>query len=225
MKLIKGILGCALAAGLTTFASVQAQAGTVIDGTLFSTVNLKLVVNYENTKGKVSKKTVTSKQVLKDLGYNSNVALAVANDFEEDSGIQFYVINTKSQTVIEFLTEEGTMSITNLNSVIETEKEGKNSIKETSVGTLGILFTTDSDTENDVETFDNFDVSGIYSATLTGKEAKNDTEKSTVSVKVSSLSGSGFFSEIPDQDDENAVVTGSATVKGSGNVDFEDIGF
>ena len=208
MKLIKGILGCALAAGLTTFAANQAQAGagTVIDGELYSIVNLKLVVNYEGDNGKISKKTVTSKQVLKDIGYSSNVALAIDSDYD------FYVINTKNKTILEYLTEEGAMTATNLTSIVYAEKETQNTYTETSLGTLGILF-NDDNADEDIN-YDYFYVTGSYSGSVKYNDQKNGNYKESTSVKVSGLAGKGYFEQI----DDDALVTGSATVKGSGTL-------
>src|SRR5258706_5512722 len=79
MKLITGILGCALAAGLMTFAADKAQAGVVIDNTVYATFNLKISTQYQDGN-KLKKASLTSKQFLKDIGFNGNVKLAVNTD-------------------------------------------------------------------------------------------------------------------------------------------------
>jgi hypothetical protein len=211
MKLIKGILGCALAAGLTTFVSTQAQAGTVIDGELWSTVNLKLLITYNSSDTKISKKTVTSKQVLKELGYNSSVVLAVE---EIDGNFIFGVINTKNKTVIQFLTDtedpsEGILTANPSGPVVSTTKEGKNSLTQTAGGTIEIIYDSEFD-ENEATIDDSFDIEGVYAAQL-----KETSKNTSTNVKISGLSGTGFFGEI----DDDAVVTGSATVKGNGQVE------
>jgi hypothetical protein len=213
MKLIKGILGCALAAGLTTFAANQAQAGTVIsvNGTniLFSTVNLKLVVSFENDKGKISKKTVTSKQVLKDIGFNSNVALAIDGKFNA------YVINTKSKTILENLTAAEILTINPEEPTLETSKEGKNgAFTENVSGIIDI----DLDVDNEIA-FDEFESTGVYNATAKVSSFKKDSDLQNLntSAQVSALSGTGVFDDSA-VDDDDVVITGGASVKGSGSV-------
>jgi len=46
MKITTGILGCALVAGLMTFASDKAQASVVIDNVVYASFNLKLATQY-----------------------------------------------------------------------------------------------------------------------------------------------------------------------------------
>jgi hypothetical protein len=201
MKLIKGILGCALAAGLTTFASTQAQAA-VINNQLYVPFNLKLQVTYQNGD-KISKKSITSKTVLSEAGFSGKVTLAAGpgtiNDFD------VYVIKNagKNSTVLADLSTNDVFDV-----VTDEFASSEKGNTETSSGTVDVSF--DSNFQDDF-----FEASGIYSAKQTDGKVNNNgqaTEKQQFNVM--SLSGSGFFIEV----DTDATVTGSASGSSSGKI-------
>ena len=64
----KIIVNSVLAAGLLAFAPNQSQAGSTIDQSMVSPLQVKLVGQYVNNKNKIVKVTITSKDILFDLG-------------------------------------------------------------------------------------------------------------------------------------------------------------
>src|ERR1700722_18520694 len=100
MKLIKGILGCALAAGLTTLVTSQAQASghVVIGDELYSPLNIKLVVSANDPDtGKIKQHSVNSKDALKDLGFTAKgemFAIQIG-----DGGIGDVFVITKTEVI------------------------------------------------------------------------------------------------------------------------------
>ncbi|MEI6196044.1 MAG: hypothetical protein WCS42_17120 [Verrucomicrobiota bacterium] len=213
MKMTTGILGCALVAGLMTFAPSQSQAGNVdANGNLYAPLNLKLVINQYNSNGKIVKKTVTSKQVLKDLGYNSDVVLAViATDYYGYYG-DVVVINKKSGAIIEDLTYDGAMGL-DAQQYLSQSKSGSNgSGSYESTGTVAVWL--DTMNSNNWNYDDYFSISGAYSAKANyGKFDKNGDQTIKVNGKANSLSGTGYFEQA---NVGTTVVTGSASINGSG---------
>ena len=207
MKLIKGILGCALAAGLTTFVSTQAQAA-VIGNELYVPFNLKLVATYNND-GKISKKTITSKTVLSDAGFSGKVTLAAGpSHTENDFDVYVILNNGKSSSVLADLSTNNVLDA-ETDQIVSNEKGDT----ETSGGTITVVY--DSNFQDD-----SFTTFGIYSAKQSEGKVNNNgqfTEKQQF--KVTSLSGSGFFEEL--DVDADAVLTGSATGSSSGKIQEE----
>jgi len=208
-----GILGCALVAGLMAFAPSQSQASNIdANGNLYAPLKLKLVINQYSSKGKIVKKTVTAKQVLKDLGYNSNVVLAViATDYLGYYG-DIVVINKKNGAIIEDLTANGTMSLDAQQYLSSNKNGNKGQFSEDSTGTVAIaLDTTNSE---GWQYDDTFNISGAYTGLIkVGKSDKNGDQSVKVDGKANTLSGTGYFEQA---NVGTTVVTGSATIKGSG---------
>lgn len=205
MKMTTGILGCALVAGLMTFAPSQSQAGVVgTDGVLYSPLSLKLTINKVNSNDKITKETVTSKEVLKDLGYSSDVVLAVAPN--ED----IVVINKKSGAIINNLSSNEVMWL-NTDEFISTSKDKGNNggYEDKFSGLVDIHLYFDGDT------FDRFDISGSYSGSEKGSSIKNGQQNINTKSDSKNLSGDGYFSEIYEG---STVVTGSASIKGNGKI-------
>jgi hypothetical protein len=229
MKLIKGILGCALAAGLTTFAANQAQAGVVVDNGLYSTLQVKLVVSYKDpSTGKFKKASVTNKQILADLEpstKNISLVAATAGDFDGDFG-DVFIYSSKTKTLGDDLTEDSVFTI-DANELIFNETENKNSETETSAGTVSINFYDDPQFPGEVFSADAsqgasdnwFEITGVYNATEKFTDAKNG-ENISAKTQATSLSGTGQFTP------NSAVgktaptpVTGSASTTGSGIIE------
>ena len=78
MKLHKIISGCALALGLAAFAAGNTQAGVVIGNTLFTPINVKGFVAYNDAKtGKIQRATISTKSFLKMFGFPKGDQLAM----------------------------------------------------------------------------------------------------------------------------------------------------
>ena len=213
MKTINGILGCALVAGLMTFAPSQSQAGVVgDDGVLYSPISLKLTISKLNNNDKISTQTVTSKEVLKELGYNSDVVLAISLDTGD-----IVIINKKGGSVIRDLTDEGVMSVDINEFLNDFKSSDKGSSTYNSSGLVDITFNNSPAVSLAVATSsDSFDVSGAYTGTIkTSNISKDGDQNVSTKAQAKALSGQGNFSELYPDD---TVVTGSATVKGSGKI-------
>ena len=210
MKLTQGILGCALAAGLMTFAAGKAQA-VVINNVNYIPFNLKLKASFENGD-KIKKHSFTSKDALKDAGFNGKVTLALgptASTNEDAGPFDVYVIqnNGKNSTVMADLTTSGVMTVSPEGVAFSDKGNTHNE-----AGTVSVSY----DSENAVlpTSDDFFDLDGLY----TFKHTDNNNGKVNSNFKATSLSGSGFFEEIPVEEDPNATLEGSASGSGGGKI-------
>jgi hypothetical protein len=201
MKITKIILGCALATGLMTFAADKTQAA-VINNALYVPFNLKLKISYQNGD-KIKTASVSSKTVLADAGYSGKVTLAVGpsltvNDFD------IYVIqnNGKNSSVIADLSTNGVFVVSTTEFASVTK-----GTKTTSSGTVDISYA--SNFQDDF-----FDASGVYTASETDGKVNKGQFSEKQQFTVTSLSGSGFFTEL----DADASLTGSASGSASGNI-------
>jgi hypothetical protein len=217
MKLIKGILGCALAAGLTTFAVNQAQA-IIIDGELFSTLNVKLTVGVNDSKtGKITKHSLASKDALKALDFTAKgemLAIQVGNDV--DFGDVFVITKT---SIVENLTADGNFTVTN-DELITHNTENNNDTAETesTAGTLGLSFFStpefvdgvlnqaDSEEASDVW----FVGSGVYAYGEKDAFGNKDSESNKLQA---TFTGEGHDSA---ESEDDLPVTGTLTASGSG---------
>ena len=204
MKMINGVLGCALVAGLMTFAAEKAQAGVLIGGSLYCPMKLKMIVQYESG-GKIKKLTVTAKEALKELGYNSQVRLAEEYSFPWD----IYVINKNS--LVRNLTNPGgeTPPILRVNYYDSITTDTKNGgYKE--AGLVAVDFLSDR------SPYDQFSLSGVYS--YDKKEGKTDKKgfyKASERFKATALSG---WANFPDLNVSDLPATGSTSYPGSGKL-------
>jgi len=199
MKITTGILGCALVAGLMTFASGKAQAkDLVISNEVYAPFNLKLSTEYVSG-GKLKKASITSKQFLKDNNYNDKVTLAV-----NTTTFEVWVINKDS--LISNLTSNDTLSIAF--SAVQTAQPNANKDSFKEAGIFEVFSDNGPDT---------FDISGVYSDSFSyGKVDKNNEQSYKESLKAKNLSGSG---SIPALDPVNDVpVSGSADYKASAKI-------
>lgn len=205
MKSTTGILGCALAAGLVTFAADNAQAGVVINNTVYAPAKLKLTAQYPDGN-KLKKMSITAKDVLKDQGYNSNVQLA-ANSYTGD----IWVIN--KDTLMENLSYEGILYVSTDYDVA--------TVKGNTTKYTGIAYVTynqggNTPTLAQFVASNYFEISGLYSASVNDGKVNNKGDyKFKGSFSSKDLSGYGYFTDL---NSGEVPVTGSASAKGSGKL-------
>jgi len=195
MKL-NSILGCALVTGLMAFASNNAQAkDLVIGNVVYAPFNLKLTATTPDGK-KLKKTSLTSKQFLSDIGFNSNVILAVNTVTRE-----VWVVN--GDTLVTNLTTSGALAI-GLSFVVEVQpNESKQSYDQ-----AGIFSVSSS-------SVDHFYVSGTYTRKYSRTDTKNGEFTYSDDLKSSNLTGSGNF---PDLSEGDVPMDGSADYKGKGKI-------
>ena len=232
MKLKHGLLGCALATGLMIFAAENAQAGIVIDNVLYSPLNIKVMVGvYNDSNGKITKVSITSKEVLKMLGYKGNVTLAINTGAVESNDI--YVISKDS--VLENLTAEGILTA-DLNELLDYEDEGSNGqFKYNSSGILSLYFYSSPQFLVEVEqplivsnpNLDQaaseeasdywFEISGQYAYTERGSAILGGKQDLHTGLKiVGNMSGTGHDVDL--NSPYTTTVKGTATATGEGKV-------
>lgn len=231
--MMNGIFGCALAAGLMTFAANQVQAGVVINNTLYSPLNLKLTLGVYNSKGDIKKMSVTSKQILKLLGYSKQTQLAINTGSVENNDV--YIITKDS--VIRNLTADGILTA-DVNELLDDSTNGNNGqFNYNSSGVLSLNFYSDpqfiENTEVRAEITINpssldqgasedasdywFEISGLYSYSEKGSAISKDGDRNiSTKLKAATLNGVGFDTDLDAP--SPTTVKGSATVKGNGKV-------
>ncbi len=196
MKITTGILGCALVAGLMTFASGNAHAkNLVISNEVYVPFNLKLDVQYPDNDGKKFKKaTLTSKQYLKDT-YPTGAKLLV------NAGTREVWVADKNDALVANLATNETLVI-GLSFVVQVQP---NTSKQTydQVGTFSVSSSSD----------DNFYVAGKFFR----KYSRSNTDKKGEftykdDLKSKDLSGTGNFVGLSEED---LPTIGSADYKGS----------
>jgi hypothetical protein len=210
-----------------TFATGNAQAGIVIDNSLYVPLNVKLTITY-NDNGKLKKETTTSKAVLKDLGYKGYTLAYYIYDYDSETGqylADVYAIDPKTGD-IEDLTEDGIMDIT-ITELAYTDKENNNgSYKYNGTGTLELTFDSDGGLEvpevvaktPSLDGYYNFDISGVYSEKYS-ESADDKNYNYNVKDKLTSkaMSGTGVDTDLDTED--TLPVTGSAKANGSGKLE------
>ena len=220
MKMTTGILGCALAAGLMTFAADKAQAsGIVIGNSFYEPISLKVVVNYadnSNDKTKFKKASITSKTVLKKLGYKNATLAYLEGDV--------YVIDTKTKEVLTDLTEDGIMTA-DFTSLLSSETSQSNgAYKYVESGVLNLKLDSNGNLNTNVLTVADSSFNGFYSFDITGPYAlkyseskldKNNDYNVKISVK-SELTGTGIDTDLSGED--TLPVAGSYKESGSGKL-------
>ena len=199
---------CALAVGLMAFAPVQSQAGVVIEDAVFAPANIKVSYSYVNSKGKIQKVSLTSKDILKYYNYPKGSQLA----YHFRSG-DVYVINKGA--VLDNLTSLGELYCER-NDLINSTTPGKNgAYKYAESGNVLISFYINgyySLGENDYD----FEVGGTYSVAYSQSAVSN---KGTINVsesfKISNLTGSGYNYDVSEIE---LPVSGTASASGSGKL-------
>ena len=210
MKLIQGLLGCALAVGLT---ASTLQADTVFGNTVYTPLNLKLKVQYNDSKGVVHEANVTSKDILQLLGYPKGDQLATAYDgFGHFAEV--FVINKNG--IVANLTSQEIFSISFNQLVNKQNKDGKNgsfSVAEKGVVTLNfdfIGFVTNSIVAQEVPNGEvSFTANGVYLWQSNGGAIKNGDQKIATKLTTSSFVGDGFGTNVAPTVKANAAITGN----------------
>lgn len=208
MKPTTGILGCALAAGLVTFAADNAQANDVINNVVYAPVKLKLTAQYQDGN-KIKKMSITAKDVLKDLGYNNNVKLTAASDTGD-----IWVVNKDS--LMEDLSSAGILYVTTDYDVSTVKGKGTKYagiayVTYNQGGTVPSVSSVQSLVANNY-----FEISGLYSADVNEGNVNNKGDyKFKGSFTSKDLSGYGYFTDLSASE---VPVTGSASAKGSGKL-------
>jgi hypothetical protein len=234
LKLIKSILGGALAAGLMTFASDQAQASVVINNTLYSPLKIKLTIAAYNNKGVVTMVSVTSKQILKVLGYTNNAQLAV----NTGGPIEIYDICIISKVaVLEDLSAEYIMTA-RINELLYTDSGGNNdSYKYSGSGILSLNFynnpqislgfpffppildpnwRADSEAASDYW----FEISGLYAYRTKLSAINGGKQNYSIGFNAKALSGLGYDVDL--NAPNPTTVTGSASARGGYKIDVSN---
>ncbi len=212
MKFIQGILGCALAAGLMTFATDQAKASNVIvSNVLYLPLTIKASVTF-NVSGKSKKVSLTNKILLSDILNAPTDAKLLVSD---DTGDVWAFSQTEGS---EDLTADGVLTISN-NQVGDTVK----GTTETDTGTTEIdlydhpQFNGGLDKGASETNSDNwFELTGTYTLKHSEGAPKNGLFKVSDTFTAKGLAGNGFFDEV-----ETNVVPltgGSVSAKGSGSL-------
>ena len=140
---VKIILGCALAAGLTTFATSKVQAA---QAEIFTPLNLKLVVAYTTgTDGKAHKLRINSKDILKelsDVAYDGEdfkgdqLATQVGNAGEGSDSV--FIIHGQND-VLEIPSEDGFMAL-GFQELNDSEKDSAHGFKYHETGLIALNF-------------------------------------------------------------------------------------
>jgi hypothetical protein len=215
MKLVQGVLGCALAAGLMTFAADNSQAA-VIENTIFAPINIKLTVYYVASNGKIKAATLISKDVLKLLNYpkGDQLALATSDGADFDNG-DVCIIN--KDTLVDDLTADGYM-VANLNSLVDSNSSKDNgSFRDSSAGSFAFDFYSDAgdDLDDGLDSDYWFELTGAYTSKASGSAIRSG--KQSVSVSFSGKAdGQGFDVDLDDSGD--LPIIGSSWASGSGKV-------
>ena len=232
MKMTSAILGCALVAGLMTFAAGNVHAGVVIGNTLYSPFKLKLTIGVYNSKDAIKKVSINSKEVLKMLGYSKNVDLAINTGNVQNNDV--YLINKDS--VLEDLTTLGIMTV-DVNELLDSTSNGNNGkFKYASSGIVSIYFYSNTqffsesavvpliinnpnlDQAASEEASDYwFEISGLYSYSESGSAINGGKQKITTHLKsFGNLSGMGY--DIDLNNPYPTTVKGTGSASGSGKL-------
>lgn len=196
MKLITGILTCILAAGLAGFLTGTAQAGSVINNTIYTPLNIKLQIQYNDSKGRVHEASLTSKDLLQLMGFPSKDKLATDYDGLGDDADVFVMENNSA---IADLTTNGTFTIDFNNLVAQQDQGGKNgAFTESEKGILSLNFDFIEFIQPTViaqrvpsgnEFF--FEATGVYFFQETGAAIKGGNQKITTKLDAGRMVGDG----------------------------------
>lgn len=208
MKSTTVIIGCALAAGLMTFASGKVQAGTVIDNSLYSALKVKATLTFVDSNDKFKKMSFSNKDILSVSGTSGAGHKLALNDGD------VYVID--KDAVLADLTVEGYTDTTldEYISVDTTSKNG-NTDKHTGKGYINSYF-YDSSTPP----YNAVNLYGVYSDSLTDKYNTNkSTVNSSFSLKANSLAAESFTYD-GEIDSNYLPGNGSISSNGSGKLNL-----
>jgi hypothetical protein len=218
LNFLKRIFICALAAGLTAFATGKAAAGVVISGQLYTPVKISVVVTYYTSPGKLKKVTISNKDILLLVGAGKNNQLARGpND-------DIFVIDKNS--VLTDLTEDGYLSMNfNFGSGVYTQTPADDSLafKFNEASVLDVNFYSDAGLDESGGHASDywFETTGAYSGSGNASAIKGNQRTVSESFKSSAQSGTGFDVDTTNANPNNSApqpVTGKVSGSGSGKV-------
>jgi len=199
MKINKFIMGCALAVGLTTFASNKVQA-VVIGGELYVPISFSATFYSDGINDKIAKTKIDSKTILSSLGYSTKT-----NELAYFGG-DIYVISKTA--VITNLTSLGILEV-------DTEDYLDFGVDDDSeFGEVYIYYYSDGE-GTDSPTW--FEISGDY--VFTEKFRGVFDNKESVNFSAPTLGGYGEDNGV--EEEEDLPVSGSAHASGSGTLPVE----
>lgn len=219
MKMTTGILGCALAAGLVTFASSNAQAsGISIDGDLYASLTIKAKIT-EVDDGKLKSYSYGNKDILEQADLDVKGAKLALNVDEGDVAV---IIKEDGDYVeVANLTDDGannTYAEINLDDYIGTFKESSKGYESSDQGAVEAYiyqYTSDAQTA-----FDEVDLYGNYSDKFKYSE-NNKGYKESYSMTAKSLSGEAYSYD-GDSYSDSMPVSGSISANGNASFDYVD---
>lgn len=202
------MLGCALAAGLMTFAPVQSQAANLIIGnSVYAPASIKLTYSFIN-KGKIQKVSVTSKEALHIAKAPKGSTLA----YNYATG-HIYVM--AHDVVLTDLTANNVLMVIN-SPIISTNVIGKNgTFTHVEAGVVDVGFYSDGNPLPAGNQY-SFEVTGTYAVDYSQSAAnKNGSVRVSEHFRTANLAGKGYNHDISN----NALpVTGSASASKVGKV-------
>jgi hypothetical protein len=201
MKLKTLILTCILAAGLAGLIPGTAQAGPAINNIIYTPLNIKLHIQYNDSKGKIHQASLTSKDLLKLMSLSTKDKFATDYDGHGD-GADVYVIENNS--AIADLTTNGIFTIDFTNLVSWHDQTGRNgTFTETEKGVLSLNFDFSEFIQPTVIAQDVpsgneflFEATGVYFFQRTGAAVKNGSQKITTTLDASRTVGVGGESTV-----------------------------
>jgi hypothetical protein len=218
-----------LAAGLAGLITGTAQAGPVVNNTIYTPLNIRLHIQYNDSKGRIRQASLTSKDLLKLMNLSTKDKFATDYDGLGD-GADVYVIENNS--VIADLTTNDIFTIDFNNLVAWQDQSGKNgNFTQTEKGVLSLNFDFSEFIQPTVIAQDVpsgnefiFETTGVYFFQRTGAAIKNGSQKITTTLDASRTVGDGGESTVsPGIQPDVSIPTASdflikaGTVSGSGS--------
>jgi hypothetical protein len=217
MKLTK-ILMCALAVGAMVFATNQAQAKStlVIGGNLYVPVNLKGTFTYVNSKDKITTKTVTTKQIISQLGYAKGIMLAIGPGTGTNNA-DVYAINNGA--IVYDLSAGGYFHV-NMSDTLDTSTGDFPTTKGTysEVGVVTIDFASDADLVSLGDNNFAFNLTGTYTYNESDSAVVGGLYKQSSKFSSKNLGGLSYVDVVDGiVVEETMPVSGSASGSASGS--------
>ena len=200
MKLISSIVGCALAAGLTVGTLQAGGPGAIV----YTKLNFNLMVQYNDAKGIIHEATITSKDLLKLVGFPKD---GLVTDYASGFGDPADVFVIDKNGIVADLTTEDILSVGFTKVVNKRQSTGKNgSFDESEKGVISFSFDfTGSSTQTlavaegsappPTDEF-SFDCSGFYYWEAIGGAVKKGEQKVATAITSNTYAGNGFDSTI-----------------------------
>jgi hypothetical protein len=207
------ILMCAVAAGAMVFATDQAQAANklVIGGSLYVPITVKGTFTYVDSKDKIAKKTVTSKQIISQLGYAKGTMLTIGPDN--------YVYAINNGVVLTNLSLGGYFYV-RMSDTLDTSTGGFPTTKGTysEVGVVTLDFASDADLAFLDDNNFAFNLTGTYTYNETDSAVVSTLYKESSKFSSKNLGGLSYVDVVDGITvDEFMPVSGSASGSASGS--------